>query len=297
MTRLTATITANFGRRMHIAFADGTAGDARIKGRGLKPVCADRVSVVPIDNDEWLIVEIHERRNALTRPNLRGAVEVLASNVDVVIVVAAPEPKPDWYIVDRYLCAAENMGAEAIVAWHKSDLPGGDEADAMLRVYRELGYGVARTSIDDPQSIAALERTVGSRVALLVGQSGVGKSSLINGMSPPSSQRTSGISRKTGEGRHTTVNAVLLPLACGGAVIDSPGVRDFAPAFAQAVDVAHGYREIATRARECRFANCLHLREPGCAVKGAVDTGVIDARRYASYRRSMNLFDDSRRSY
>lgn len=297
MTQQTATITANYGRRMQVAFADGTTGDARIKGRALKPVCADRVSVVPIDDGEWLIVDILERRNALTRPNLRGAVEVLASNVDVMVVVAAPEPKPDWYIVDRYLCAAENMGADAIIAWHKTDLPVDDDADAALRVYAELGYEVARTSVDDPASIAAVERSIGARVALLVGQSGVGKSSLINGMSSPSSQRTSEISRKTGEGRHTTVSAVLLQLQGGGAVIDSPGVRDFAPAFAQAVAVARGFREIDARSHECRFANCSHLREPGCAVKSAVDTGVIDARRYASYRRSMNLFGESQRPY
>lgn len=296
MTQQEATITANYGRRMQVAFADGTTGDARIKGRTLKPVCADQVRVVPID-DEWLILDILERRNALTRPNLRGAVEVLASNIDVMIVVAAPEPTPDWYIVDRYLCAAENMGAEAIVAWHKAELPVDEDADAALRVYSGLGYLVARTTVDDPGSIAALERSVGSRIALLVGQSGVGKSSLMNGMSSPSSQLTSDISRKTGEGRHTTVSALLLPLDGGGAVIDSPGVRDFAPAFAQAAEVARGFREIDTHAQECRFANCSHLREPGCAVKRAVDTGVIDARRYASYRRSMNLFDESRRPY
>jgi len=297
MNRQTAVITANYGRRMQIALPDGTTGDARIKGRTLKPVCADSVSVIPIDGGEWLIVDILDRRNALTRPNLRGTVEVLASNVDVMIVVAAPEPKPDWFIVDRYLCAAENMGAEAIVAWHKSDLPGDDDADAALHVYSNLGYGVARTSVEDADSIAAVEQTIGSRIALLVGQSGVGKSSLINGMSSPATQRTSGISRKTGEGRHTTVSAVLLPLHGGGGVIDSPGVRDFAPAFTQAVEVAHGFREIDARAPECRFANCSHLREPGCAVKSGVDTGVIDARRYASYRRSMHLFDDAQRPY
>jgi ribosome biogenesis GTPase len=125
-------------------------------------------------------------------------------------------------------------------------------------------------------------------VSIIVGQSGVGKSSLINRLLGDEQQRTASISTKKGEGRHTTVNSALLQLPCGGAVIDSPGVRDYAPAL-RPEDVAVGYREIASAAQNCRFANCNHLREPGCAVKDAIDDGAISKRRYDSYRHLLAL--------
>ncbi len=130
------------------------------------------------------------------------------------------------------------------------------------------------------EAVAALLR---DGVSIVVGQSGVGKSSLINRLLQDDRQRVAAISNKRGEGRHTTVNSAMLQLPGGGAVIDSPGVRDYAPAL-RPDEVVVGYREIAAAGRDCRFANCRHLREPGCAVKAAVETGSISKRRYDSYR-------------
>ena len=124
---------------------------------------------------------------------------------------------------------------------------------------------------------------------IVVGQSGVGKSSLINQLVVDSQQRTADISSKSGEGRHTTVNSVMIPLQGGGSVIDSPGVRDYAPALSASSDAALGFREIANAAQSCRFANCRHLREPGCAVKDGVDQETISLRRYESFKRVVNL--------
>lgn len=287
-----ATVIATFGRRMRIALPDDSTAEARIKGKSLRPVCGDQVRVQDIENEaDLLITGIEPRRNALTRPNQRGSTEVLAANVDLLIVVAAASPVPDWFIVDRYLCAAELMPAEAKLVFNKADAPAPPGTDAALAVYRQIGYDVHRTSVELDTTIADLRRSIGLRTAILVGQSGVGKSTLINRLSEPSAQRTSGISRKTGEGRHTTVNSVMLPLAGGGVVIDSPGVRDFAPGFRSVKDVQPGFREIHAAAYRCRFANCQHLLEPGCAVKDAVDSGTIDARRYESYRRALRLVD------
>ena len=134
-----------------------------------------------------------------------------------------------------------------------------------------------------------LQDALSGQRAIVVGQSGVGKSSMINHLVIDSQQRTADISSKTGEGRHTTVNSVMMPLQGGGAVIDSPGVRDYAPALLDSSDAASGFREIAKAAQSCRFANCRHLREPGCAVKLGVDNDTISYRRYESYKRMVNL--------
>ncbi len=285
-----AQVIATFSRRMRLRLADGDEVDARIKGKRLRPVCGDRVSAERIPNeDDWLITAIADRDNELTRPNLRGGVEVLAANVDQLVVVAAPEPVPDWFIVDRYVAAAEQMRVSATIVFNKTDLGTSAECAAELADYRRTGYPVLECSAASRTGLDELGAALAGHTALIVGQSGVGKSSLINVLMGGEEQRTAAISSKSGEGRHTTVNSVMLDLPDGGRVIDSPGVRDYAPAFASAAAVAAGFREIEGASSDCRFANCRHLQEPGCAVKAGVDSGAISARRYESYRRLLRL--------
>ncbi len=291
MTGQSATVIATYSRRMGLRLDDGREIDARIKGKRLKPVCGDVVQAEPIENEsDWLITAIEPRRNELSRPNMRGQVEVLAANLDVIVVVAAVSPLPDWFIVDRYLCAAELMDTDAIVVFNKIDLLHGHDIEVPeLQEYRDIGLDVLECSAETRQCVDELHSLLAGRCGIVVGQSGVGKSSLINELVAESNQRTANISGKTGEGRHTTVNSVMIPLKGGGAVIDSPGVRDYAPALADSVDAAMGFREIANAAQSCRFANCRHLREPGCAVKAAVDAELISERRYESFKRVVNL--------
>lgn len=283
-----ATVIATFSRRMRVRLADGTELDARIKGKRLKPVCGDEIEVQPIDNEsDWLITRIHERRNELTRPNIRGQVEVLAANLDYLLVVAAAEPKPDWFIVDRYLCAAEIMGIDAGVVYNKMDLVPAPVDE--LTTYASIGYDIVSCSAETGDNVGAFTDLLRGRRAIIVGQSGVGKSSIINSLLGDEVQRTAGISGKTREGRHTTVNSAMIPVPQGGWIIDSPGVRDYAPALASSVMASQGFREIRNAAEECRFANCRHLREPGCAVKARCETEAISPRRYESYKRMVNL--------
>lgn len=291
MTLDTATVIATYSRRMRVRLASGDEVDARIKGKRLKPVCGDRVIVEPIDAEsDWLITGIGERDNELTRPNMRGQVEVLAANLEYLVVVAAAEPKADWFIVDRYLCAAELMQIAAAVVYNKIDL----ETDALsteeeLANYARIGYDVVRCSARDGNGIADVGGLLKDRCAIIVGQSGVGKSSIINHLINDAMLRTSAISGKSGEGRHTTVNSVMIPLPNGGSVIDSPGVRDYAPALESSNVAAQGFREITVAAHDCKFANCKHLREPRCAVKSGVENNTISTRRYESYKRIVNL--------
>ncbi len=291
MSHESATVIATYSRRMDLRLQNGALVSARIKGKRLKPVCGDTVQVEPIENEtDWLITGIDERRNELTRPNMRGRIEVLAANLDALVVVAAVSPLPDWYIVDRYLCAAELMGVNAVLVFNKVDLLIGHDIEIdELQDYRDIGLPVLECSAETGRGIDELRESLSAQCAIVVGQSGVGKSSLINELVADSNQRTADISRKTGEGRHTTVNSVMIPLNGGGAVIDSPGVRDYAPALADVSDAALGFREIAAAAQSCKFANCRHLREPGCAVKDGVENDTISYRRYESFKRVVNL--------
>ena len=159
MPSIDATVIATYSRRMRLRVADGQEKNARIKGKKLRPVCGDRVSAEAIPGEsDWLITSIHDRRNALTRPNLRGKVETLAANLDLVVVVAAASPKPDWFIVDRYLCAAENMHAAAAVVYNKTDLNDAANSNDVLDTYRQLGYPSIACSAKKMTSLICWQR-------------------------------------------------------------------------------------------------------------------------------------------
>lgn len=282
-------MVAAFGQRLILEDAVGQRFPAFVGRRGLRAVCGDRVRWQrPGDQGDAIVVEVLPRARVLSRPNHRGRVEVLAANLDQVVIVCAPEPRTDPFITDRYLAAAEAMGAAAAVVWNKSDLPEAAEAPE-LADYRAVGYPVLAASAHDGTGMAELSALLAGHTSILVGQSGVGKSSLLNALVPGIELATASLSASTGEGRHTTTATVLHPLPRGGALIDSPGVRDYAPALDDPGCVEPGFREIAAAAPRCRFADCRHLREPDCAVKEAVEAGTISARRYESYRRLLRL--------
>ena len=293
-----ATVIATFSRRMRLRLADDELVDAKIKGKRLRPVCGDLVSAEPIANEaDWLITGIEERRNALTRPNLRGQVEVLAANIDLLVVVASVVPAPDWFVVDRYLCAAESMRVPGLVVFNKIDLLEDDsDITEPMDAYRKIDYQTILCSATENQGIDELKTALHGQVAIIVGQSGVGKSSIINCLIPDAQQETSDISTKSREGKHTTVNSMMLDLPGGGCVIDSPGVRDYAPALQSVSEVERGFREIHDNGHECRFHNCRHLQEPGCAVKDGVEEERISPRRYESYKRTLRLTEDLTRT-
>ncbi|MGB5246563.1 MAG: ribosome small subunit-dependent GTPase A [Woeseia sp.] len=283
-------VAATYGTRLQLRFADGNAVTARIKGRKLRPVCGDRVHAEPLANEsDWVITAILKRRNELTRPNMRGKIEVLAANIDFLAVVCAATPRPDWFIIDRYLCAAELMKIDAAVVYNKADDGTVDDrASAELATFRDMGYATPVCSAKEQHNLDALTALLADHTAIIVGQSGVGKSSLINVLTS-SEQRTATISEGSGEGRHTTVNSVMLALPAGGYVVDSPGVRDYAPSIAEPADVEFGFREIHRTGMDCRFSNCRHRHEPHCAVKDGVTAGTVSERRYESYRRMLLL--------
>ncbi len=227
---------------------------------------------------------IAERDNQLERiPPSGRQIEVLAANLTSLLVVVAPTPVTDWFLTDRYFCAATIMGCSALLVINKQDLRTEPPPEAMT--YAKLGYPVLPVSAATGAGVDELAERLSDEVGILVGQSGVGKSSLINRLIPGADAAIGRLTGTTMEGRHTTSASVMHLLRNGGRLIDTPGVREFIPAIHDPHGVARGFLEVARRAEHCRFKDCRHLREPGCAVKDAVDHGSIDPRRYESYKR------------
>jgi ribosome biogenesis GTPase / thiamine phosphate phosphatase len=288
-------VVASYGQRLVVEGADGAPRRAFVGRRGLRLVCGDRVRWQGAEEGgDIAIIELVPRSNELSRPDSRGRVEVLAANIDQVVVVCAPMPTPDPFIIDRYLAAAEIMNARALVAVNKIDLAGAAELQ-VLDEYHAVGYPLLRVSAQAYEGLDALREHLAGHRSILVGQSGVGKSSLLNALVPGIDLATAQVSGATGEGRHKTTATTLHALPGGGALLDSPGVRDFAPALGDPRLAASGFREIVAAAEHCRFGNCRHMREPGCAVKNQVEAGTLNARRYESYRRLLRLTEDLQR--
>ena len=267
----------------------------RLQGRKLSAVCGDAVRWIAASTDgaAGLITEIRPRRTELARMNLRGQSEVVAANLTQLVSVIAPLPAPDLGLCDRYLAAAEWAGLKACVVANKSDLPEARTALAdALDGYAALSYPVVWASKRAPGGAKELALRLKGEISVLVGQSGVGKSSLINLLVPGVEALVQEISLAAETGKHTTSVASLYQLPSGGDLIDSPGVRDFAPPLSAPRGIASGFREIARIAAQCRFKDCMHLREPGCAVAAATSAGEIPARRVASYRQLVNQAEE-----
>jgi ribosome biogenesis GTPase len=289
-----ARVIESFGRRVTVATANGSSLPAELFGKRLTCVCGDEVTIRPpsrASGDVAKVVTVAPRRTTFARTDSRGRTEPLAANLSLLAVIVAPEPVPDGYIADRYLAGAALAGITSIVVINKSDLAGADDAQfqTLVREYETAGYEVMRLSARSAETVAPLKARLTGTVAMLVGQSGMGKSTLTNALAPESSRPTRTISESTGEGRHTTVSTALFRIPGSGELIDSPGVRDYAPPPVEDAQVQVGWPEILALAPQCRFNNCLHLREPGCAVTAAVADNRVSARRYESYKRLINI--------
>ena len=292
-----AQVIAAYGRHLLVRDADGVSHEARPFGRRVQAVCGDQVLCErDTHHGEIHVKSVLPRRSTLARATLRGAAEAIVANLDLLVTVFAPLPKPDPFIIDRYLCAASSAGMSALVVLNKADLidaadPAFAEWQAWLAAYRAAGYETLIVSSQSRQALDALRALLTHRTSAFVGQSGVGKSSLIAALAPEMEIATGALD-KTEEGRHTTTASRLFDLPEGGALIDSPGVRDYAPAIDGLEPHSLGFPEVDQLATSCKFLDCRHLREPGCAVRLAAEEQRLDARRYESYRRLRRLRDE-----
>ena len=286
-----AEVIAAYGRHLLVR-AGAQELRARPAGRRLSIVCGDRV-LCEVDraHDEVLIVEVLPRRTLLARSNLRGESEPVVANITQLVVVVAPLPAPDFFIVDRYLCAATAAGISGAVAMNKCDLDANKPAAEEVEAYVAAGYAHVSCSAKQATGLVELRALLSGTVSVLVGQSGVGKSSLVRALLPQVEIETGELMREE-EGRHTTTASRAYALDSGGSLIDSPGVRDFAPSIEQLDEQTLGFPEVDRLASACRFQDCKHMHEPACAVMAAVEAGKLLPRRYESYRRLRRRYSD-----
>jgi ribosome biogenesis GTPase len=287
--RGTGTVLANYGRGVLVESGKELL-QCSLKGRKLRVVCGDEVAWSHAPEDGGPSIDaVAPRRNLVERIDSRGRAEPVAANVERLVIVLAPEPKPDWFLADRFWAGARLKDLDALLIVNKSDL--GDESlRSELDHYRALGLACREVSAYTGLHLDELRGDLAQGTSLLVGQSGVGKSSLINALAPQAAATTRELTRED-EGRHTTTTARRYPLSAGSALMDAPGVRDFAPPASLARAAERGFVEVHRLAADCRFNDCRHLREPGCAVRAAEAEGRIDARRYESYRRLLRLYE------
>jgi ribosome biogenesis GTPase len=246
-------------------------------------VAGDIVWLRPEGEREGIIERVEPRRGVISRTS-RGRQHVLVANVDqVVIVTSAAEPRPKPNLIDRYLVSAEKGGVRPIVCVNKIDLIDPAELMPLVGVYSQLGYELLMVSAATGRGIDRLQRRLEGAESVVTGQSGVGKSSLLNAVEPELGLRVQTVSAETQKGRHTTTTAELIPLKTGGYVVDTPGIRQFELWDVIPEEVAAYFRELRPYVSRCRFPNCSHTHEDHCAVKDAVADGWIDARRYESY--------------
>ena len=241
-------------------------------------------------DDTGLITEIHERKNRLSRraAGRRAGIEhVIVANIDRVWIIQSVRlPKPNPGFVDRVLVVAEAHEIEAGLVINKIDLARDkdwDEIEELRDLYSEIGYPVVLTSALTGEGIDELGEQLYQRTSVVAGPSGVGKSSVLNAIEPELGIKTSEVSEKTRKGRHTTTFASLFPLAKGGFVVDTPGLREFGVLDIEDWELSHFFIEFKPHLERCRFPTCTHDHEPGCGVKDAVEEGEISERRYGSY--------------
>lgn len=285
-----ADVISAFGRHLLARDEAGTVWRARPFGRQLQIVCGDRVRCERDAHGEVLAVDVLPRRSALLRSNLRGKSEPIVANLDLLAIVFAPVPRPDLFMVDRYLSAAASAGLGAVLVMNKRDLALDPETEAGVEGLSALGYAVHRVGARSGEGLEDLAIALSGHTSVLVGQSGVGKSSLIRRLAVDGEEAATGELMRESEGRHTTTASRLYDCIEGGRIIDSPGVRDYAPSIDQLEPITLGFVEVQRLAPRCRFMDCRHMNEPQCAVIGGVGEGISE-RRYESYRRLRRLVD------
>lgn len=274
-------IVAAYGRRYLVELRDGTTLDCVTRGRRGALACGDRVSIARSGPGQGVIERIGARDTLLYRSD-RGRQKLIAANANQIVVVVAPIPTFHEDLVNRCLAAAEHGGMSALVIMNKMDLPEAARALDSLALFERMGYRVLPLSAK--RDVSPLLTLLRGNVSVLVGQSGMGKSTIINALSPAAAVRVAEVSAALDSGRHTTTHARLYHLDSDTDIIDSPGLQVFGLHHIDQTELAEAFVEFRPWLGQCRFRDCRHVSEPDCAIAAACAMGRINERRLESYR-------------
>lgn len=274
-------------------------GNFRIRGiKSTNPVAVgDRVV---FDPDGGYITDVCDRRNYIVRrpTNLSKQLHIIAANIDQsLLIVTVKEPVTATTFIDRFLASSEAYGIPAVIVFNKTDLLDSEELEylnALEYLYRSIGYGTLRLSALHGDGLSSLRALLNGKISLLSGNSGVGKSTIINGILPGANARTGDISSSHHKGMHTTTFSEMYELDHGTYIIDTPGIKGFGTVNMAADEISHYFPEIFRTGRNCRFSNCTHTGEPGCAVLAALENHLIARSRYDSYISMRSDIDESK---
>ena len=288
-------VISRFGQHADIEAADGSVQRCNLRRTIKSLVTGDRVVWrAALQNNEegrvnGIVEAVHERESVLTRPDFYDGLKPIAANINQIVIVSAILPELSLNIIDRYLVACETLGVEPLIVLNKIDLLN-DESRALvndlMNIYRNIGYRVLEVSGHTGEGIDALTAALAGRIPIFAGQSGVGKSSLLNTLLPETADiLVNNVSDVSGLGQHTTTASRLYHFPHGGDVIDSPGVREFGLWHLTPEQVTQGFTEFRDYLGGCKFRDCKHGDDPGCALRDAVENGKISAERFENYHR------------
>lgn len=275
---------------------NGEEVDARLRGKirtlnlkSTNPVVVGDQVILDVNDDEYLIKSVIDRQNCIVRKSnkLSKQYQIIAANIDRAFLIVSPaKPHTPQGFIDRFLAAAEAYHIPVTILLNKSDL---DSKKAMIHrehlmeLYPSIGYEIQNVSFLDSDDISQIQKSIGSQCVLLAGNSGVGKSTLINAILPDSNQKVSAISSSYHKGRHTTTFAQMFLGDQGSKIIDTPGIKDFGMVQTEPNQVSHYFPEMRSRLSECKYSNCLHTEEPDCQILKAVENQEIAVTRYVNY--------------
>jgi ribosome biogenesis GTPase / thiamine phosphate phosphatase len=292
-------VITHFGQQVVVSNAQGEACRCHFRANLEQLVVGDRVLFQPPTGEgSGVVTAIAPRDTVLRRPDQYGNLKPVAANVNLMLVVFAPQPTPSSALLDRYLVAAELSQIRPLIILNKADLVSDDDREqiaALCQLYRDIGYPVLAVSATAGTGLEPLYQALAGHTSVFVGQSGVGKSSLVNALLPEAALEVSELSSRSGLGQHTTVTARLFNLPGGGRLIDSPGVREFGLWHISEDELLSGYCDLAPLAGHCKFRNCSHRHEPGCALREAAEQGRIHPERLDNFYRIADTLDEEGR--